>query len=120
MVNKNDFNAKVLIEVIGDTTLTCVECSLIGSAALIDEIVTDFKDEVRGKICRMYQDKTYYIARGGWHKFTIEENRQYLKRALNEIEKQGYEFNSIDFYDKTNGVLFLKVTKIKRSNIHQN
>ena len=27
MVNKNDFNAKVLIEVIGDTTLTCVECS---------------------------------------------------------------------------------------------
>ena len=120
MVNKNDFNAKVLIEVIGDTTLTCVECSLIGSATLIDEIVTDFKDEVRGKICRMYQDKTYYIARGGWHEFTIEENRQYLERALNEIEKQGYEFNSIDFYDKTNDVLFLKVTKIKRSNIHQN
>lgn len=31
MINKNDYNTKVLTEVIGDTTLTCVECSLIGS-----------------------------------------------------------------------------------------
>lgn len=65
MENKNDYNVKVLTEIIGDTTLTCVECSLIGSAALIDEIVTDFKDEVREKICRMYQDKSYYIQEQG-------------------------------------------------------
>lgn len=112
MINKNDFNVKSLMEVIGNTTLTCVECSLVGSATLIDEIVADFKDEVRGKICRMYQDKSYYIERGGWNKFTIDENKQYLERAFSEFEKQGYKFDSLDFYDNTNGVLFLKLTKI--------
>lgn len=113
MVNKNDFNVKSLMEVVGNTTLTCVECSLVGSAILIDEIVADFEDEVREKICRMYQDNSYYIERGGWYKFTMEENKRYLERALDEIEKHGYEFYSLDFYDDMNGVLFLKLTKIR-------
>jgi len=109
---KREDIVKALTEAVGDTTLTCVECSLVGSLAIIDEIAADFKDEVRGKIRRMYQDKSYYIERGGWHRFTMEENRQYLERALDEIEKRGYEFDSLDFYDDTNGVLFLKLTEV--------
>lgn len=111
---KKDDAVRTLTEVVGDTTLTCVECSLVGSVALIDEIAADFKEEVRGKICRMYQDKAYYIERGGWSKFTMDENRQYLGRAFDEFEKQGYEFDSLDFYDDTNGVLFLNVTEVKK------
>lgn len=111
---KREDIVKALMEVVGDTTLTCVEGSLVGSLAIIDEIAADFKEEVRGKIRRMYQDKPYYIERGGWHRFTMDENRRYLERALDEIEKQGYEFDSLDFYDDTNGVLFLKLTEVKK------
>ena len=111
---KREDIVKALMEVVGDTTLTCVEGSLVGSMTIIDEIAADFKEEVRGKIRRMYQDKPYYIERGGWHRFTTDENRQYLERALDEVEKQGYEFGSLDFYDDTNGVLFLKLTEVKK------
>lgn len=111
---KREDIVKALMEVVGDTTLTCVEGSLVGSMTIIDEIVADFKEEVRGKIRRMYKDKPYYIECGGWHRFTMDENRQYLERALDEVEKQGYEFDSLDFYDDTNGVLFLKLTEVKK------
>ena len=111
---KKDDAVRALTEVVGDTTLSCVEASLVGSLAIIDEIAADFKNEVCGKIRRMYEDRAYYIERGGWSKFTMDENRQYLEKAFDEFEKQGYEFDSLDFYDDTNGVLFLNLTEVKK------
>lgn len=107
---KRDDIIKSLEKVVGGTTLTCVECSCVGSIALIDEIIADYKEEVRGNIRRMFRDKAYYKERGGWGNFTKEENKYYLEKALAEIENQGYEFDSVDFFDELNGVLFLKVT----------
>ena len=109
---------KTLMATIGNTTLTCVEGSLVGSLAIIDEINADFKEQVRCNIRRMFQDKSYYIQRGGWNKFTQDENKYYLEKALDEIEKQGYEFVSIDFYDETNGVLFVKLNMINTGNFN--
>ena len=98
-----------LMEVVGESTLTGVTGAIVGCLSLIDEIASNFTDEVREKHARMFRDNLYYLQRGGWLKFTLDENRQYLERAIDVIEDKGYEVDSLDFYDDTNGVLFLNL-----------
>lgn len=104
---KREEAKKIMQEKVGNATLTSVSCSPVGYCTLLDELASDFN--VRPDIQRMYQDKAYYIKRGGWDKFTLDNNARFIDEALDRIYSQGYEVTAIDFFDYANGSLFLYV-----------
>lgn len=108
---KRDEAKRLIQEAVGDTTIRTVSCSLTGFCSLLDELGSEFN--VHSDIERMYHDKTYYIERGGWVKFTRDNNERFIGAALDKIENEGYEMVGVDFFDDINGSLFLNVENAK-------
>lgn len=104
---KRDEAKRLIQETVGDTPIRTVSCSLTGFCSLLDELGSEF--DVRCDIERMYHDKSYYIERGGWVKFTRDNNGRFIDVALDKIEDEGYEVVGVDFFNDINGSLFLNV-----------
>lgn len=104
---RRDEAKRLIQEMVGETPIRTVSCSLTGFCSLLDELGSEF--DVRGDIERMYHDKSYYIERGGWVKFTRDNNERFIDVALDKIESEGYEMVGVDFFNDVNGSLFLNV-----------
>lgn len=88
-----------------------ISASKTGCLDLIDEIYFDNTEAVRADCARMQNDREYYVACGGWDNWIKRQNENTLNKYAEIIKNNGYEIESIDFYDEHNCTLFLNVKK---------
>lgn len=92
--------------------------ALVGYMTLIDSLYIDFSERNRAEYAKMY-GREYNEQRGGWDKFIEEENAAHIAEILDQIEAQGFEVDSIDFFDESNSVIFLNVIKPNAKSIEE-
>lgn len=104
--------ARAIERTAGGLPIRAACASPVGCLTLIDAASIDFQERDAAEIARMYRDRKYYEARGGWARFDAERQAEKIARILNTLDARGLTVETVDAWENGDGVtISLTVTK---------